>query len=176
MNTLSVKANINTTNTPLSNTFFSKSKKTKVSKTAFVERLARRSFSMDVTYNKDVKKFVKKYISKDRTGTELLLGRQTTFLPIFEKYIEEFQLPRELKNLPIQFSHQPFLMTPLEQQLYNFKLGKDYPLPIVDVNTQRKHASDILWGMRNDKEVLIESKRILKRHTLSDRNRMLRGE
>lgn len=101
MNTLSVKANINTINTPLSNTFFSKSKKTKVSKTAFVERLARRSFSMDVTYNKDVKKFVKKYISKDRTGTELLLGRQTTFLPIFEKYIEEFQLPRELKNLPI---------------------------------------------------------------------------
>lgn len=101
MNTLSVKANINTANTPTPNAFFSKSKKTKVSKTAFVERLARRSFSMDVTYNKDVKKFVKKYISKDRTGTELLLGRQTTFLPIFEKYIEEFQLPRELKNLPI---------------------------------------------------------------------------
>jgi len=96
----SIKANINTTKSHPT-TSFSESSKTKVSKTAFVERLERRSFSMDVTYNKDVKKFVEKYISKDRTGTELLLGRQTTFLPIFEKYIEEFQLPRELKNLPI---------------------------------------------------------------------------
>lgn len=98
---LSIKANTTTTTNSFPTTSFSESSKTKVSKTAFVERLERRSFSMDVTYNKDVKKFVKRYISKDRTGTELLLGRQTTFLPIFEKYIEELQLPRELKNLPI---------------------------------------------------------------------------
>ncbi len=98
---LSIKANNNTLTTSFSATYFSNSSKTQISKAAFVKRLERRSFSMDVTYNKDVKKFVKKYISKDRTGTELLLGRQTTFLPIFEKYIEEFQLPRELKNLPI---------------------------------------------------------------------------
>ncbi len=96
----SIKANNTTPNSILSISL-SEDSKTLVSKVAFVERLERRSFSMDVTYNKDVKKFVKKYISKDRTGTELLLGRQTTFLPIFEKYIEEFQLPRELKNLPI---------------------------------------------------------------------------
>lgn len=101
MISLSIKANDVTTTISFPTTSFSGSSKTKVSKTAFVERLERRSFSMDVTYNKDVKKFVKRYISKDRTGTELLLGRQTTFVPIFEKYIEEFQLPRELKNLPI---------------------------------------------------------------------------
>jgi len=98
---LSVKANNTTTTTSFPTTSFSESSKTKVSKTAFVERLERRSFSMDVTYNKDVKKFVKKYISKDRVGTELLLGRQATYLPIFEKYIRELQLPRELKNVPI---------------------------------------------------------------------------
>ncbi|MFK7773500.1 MAG: lytic transglycosylase domain-containing protein [Saprospiraceae bacterium] len=98
--TSSIKANTKPT-ASLPTAFLSESNKTKVSKTAFVKRLERRSFSMDVTYNKDVKKFVKKYISKDRVGTELLLGRQTTFLPIFEKYIEKFQLPRELKNLPI---------------------------------------------------------------------------
>ena len=101
MISLSIKANNVTTTISFPTTSISESSKTKVSKTAFVERLERRSFSMDVTYNKDVKKFVKRYISKDRTGTELLLGRQTTFLPIFEKYIEELQLPRELKNLPI---------------------------------------------------------------------------
>lgn len=98
--TSSIKAN-NKPTSSLPIAFASESNKTKVSKATFVKRLERRSFSMDVTYNKDVKKFVKKYISKDRVGTELLLGRQTTFLPIFEKYIEKFQLPRELKNLPI---------------------------------------------------------------------------
>ena len=98
---LSIKANTTTTTKSFKATSISESGKTNVSKTAFVERLERRSFSMEVTYNKDVKKFVKRYISKDRTGTELLLGRQTTFLPIFEKYIEALQLPKELKNLPI---------------------------------------------------------------------------
>lgn len=98
MISLSMKAN---TTTSFSTTSYSESSKTKVSEIAFAERLERRSFSMEVTYNKDVKKFVKRYISKDRLGTELLLGRQTTYEAIFEKYIQEFQLPRELKNIPI---------------------------------------------------------------------------
>ncbi len=82
----------------------------------------------------------------------------------------------ELRNLQTSFAHQPFLMTPLEQQLYNFKLGEDYPNPIVDIQSSRKFASDILWGLRNDPEVKNDSYRILKRHTLSDRKRMLKNE
>ncbi len=72
----------------------------------------------------------------------------------------------ELRNLSIPFAHQPFLMTEMEQQLYNFKLGKDYPKPIVDIEETRKKASDILWNMRTLKKVRSESDRILKKHTL----------
>jgi deoxyribodipyrimidine photo-lyase len=67
-------------------------------------------------------------------------------------------------------------MTELEQGLYYFKLGKDYPDPIVDIKENRKRASEILWNMKEDPEVVKESFRILKRHTLQDRNRMLRNE
>ncbi|WP_115463125.1 cryptochrome/deoxyribodipyrimidine photo-lyase family protein [Winogradskyella aurantiaca] len=82
----------------------------------------------------------------------------------------------ELAELPTAFVHEPYLLTELEQQLFNFKLGKDYPFPIVDIKENRKRASDILWNMKRDPEVLNESKRILNRHTIRDRNRMLSSD
>ncbi|WP_299127777.1 FAD-binding domain-containing protein [uncultured Winogradskyella sp.] len=82
----------------------------------------------------------------------------------------------ELADLQTPFVHEPYLMTDMEQTFYNFKLGEHYPYPIVDIKVNRKRASDILWNMKKDPEVLSESFRILKRHTISDRNRMLRNE
>jgi len=82
----------------------------------------------------------------------------------------------ELSELEIPFVHEPYLMTEMEQVLYNFKLGENYPHPIVDIKENRKRASDILWNMKDDAEVRRESSRILKRHTLSQRNRMLKNE
>ncbi|HAO15511.1 MAG TPA: deoxyribodipyrimidine photolyase, partial [Tenacibaculum sp.] len=70
----------------------------------------------------------------------------------------------ELKGLPINFRHEPFKLTLLEQKLYGFKMGKDYPKPIVDISTTRKKASDTIWGMRKDKDVIQESYRILNKH------------
>jgi len=46
----------------------------------------------------------------------------------------------ELKNVPIEFIHEPNLMSELEQKMYNVIIGKDYPLPIVDHNKARKVA------------------------------------
>lgn len=82
----------------------------------------------------------------------------------------------ELSKLEIPFVHEPYLMTEMEQVFYNFKLGENYPHPIVDIKINRKRASDILWNMKDDTEVRRESSRILKRHTISQRNRMLRNE
>ncbi|MBC3758548.1 deoxyribodipyrimidine photo-lyase [Hyunsoonleella sp. SJ7] len=75
----------------------------------------------------------------------------------------------ELRHLDTPFAHQPYLMTEMEQQFYNFKLGKDYPKPIVDLETSRKKAGDALWKLRKDKAVLAESQRILRKHTLRNR-------
>ncbi|WP_422103901.1 deoxyribodipyrimidine photo-lyase/cryptochrome family protein [Winogradskyella sp.] len=82
----------------------------------------------------------------------------------------------ELAHLDTPFVHEPYLMTPMEQAFFSFKLGVDYPYPIVDIKENRKKASDILWNMKKDAEVIEESFRILKRHTIRDRNRMLRNE
>lgn len=75
----------------------------------------------------------------------------------------------ELNDLDTPFAHQPYLMTEMEQQLFDFKLGKDYPKPIVDLEASRKKAGDTLWKLRKDKTVLEESERILRKHTLRNR-------
>lgn len=82
----------------------------------------------------------------------------------------------ELASLPTPFIHEPYLMTPLDQQFNNFEIGVDYPNPIINIKVARKKASDTLWKMKKDKKVQEESLRILKKHTLSDRSKLLKNE
>lgn len=82
----------------------------------------------------------------------------------------------ELASLPIGFIHEPYLMTPLDEQFNNFRLGLNYPKPIINNKSARKKAGDILFKMRKNPEVISENYRILKKHTLIDRNRMLKNE
>ena len=82
----------------------------------------------------------------------------------------------ELANIPLPFIHEPYLMTSLDQQFNNFELGKDYPYPIIEIKNARKNASDILWNLKKNATVLKENNRILKKHTITDRKRMLRND
>ena len=75
----------------------------------------------------------------------------------------------ELENLETRLAHEPYLMTPLEQKMYNVTIGKDYPSPIVDIKLNRKKASDTLWSIRKETIVKEENNRILKKHTTRDR-------
>lgn len=70
----------------------------------------------------------------------------------------------ELRNLPINFIHEPWTMTALEQSFYGVVLGKDYPLPIVDLEATRKTASKIVWSFRQTTAVQLEAKRVLQKH------------
>ena len=76
----------------------------------------------------------------------------------------------ELKDIPVEFIHEPYLMTQLDQKFANFTLGIDYPMPIVDLEATRKKASQTLWDFRKREQVKEENRRILKKHTLKDRN------
>lgn len=78
----------------------------------------------------------------------------------------------ELKNLPNELLHEPWKITAMEQQLYNFELGKDYPEPIVDLQESAKIARDKIWAHRNDPVVRMEGNRILRKHVLNRKNRM----
>lgn len=75
-------------------------------------------------------------------------------------------------SLYISFVHEPYLMTTLDQQFNNFKLGEHYPNPIIEIKFARKKASDILWEMKKDTRVQEENNRILKKHTNSEKNKM----
>lgn len=70
----------------------------------------------------------------------------------------------QLSKLPQKLWHEPYKITPLESQLYNFHLGVDYPSPIVNLNQQRKKASDVLCAYKEDTLVKSESFRILTKH------------
>lgn len=78
----------------------------------------------------------------------------------------------ELTPLPDSLVHTPWAITPFEEVMYNFYPGKNYPKPIVNLNESRKLASDVLWNMKKKPLVHKESKRILSRHTLSNKKRI----
>jgi deoxyribodipyrimidine photo-lyase len=54
------------------------------------------------------------------------------------EYVKKF-LP-SLSKIPEKFIHSPWEMSIEEQEKYNFKLGRDYPKPIVDLSDTRKRA------------------------------------
>jgi deoxyribodipyrimidine photo-lyase len=58
-------------------------------------------------------------------------------------------------------------MSLLEQELYAVKIGVDYPHPIVDIESTRKAASDIVWSFKKTNEVKKEGKKILAKHVNS---------
>ena len=76
----------------------------------------------------------------------------------------------ELNKIPINFLHEPWKMTSMDQSFCGIIIGKDYPSPIVDLVQTRKYASDMLWAMKDDPVVIFESRRILGKHTLHNRH------
>lgn len=71
----------------------------------------------------------------------------------------------ELSKLPTPFVHEPWKLTALEASFYQFELGVNYPVPIVNLGENLKKAGGILWAMRDHPGVLQESARILQQHT-----------
>ena len=72
----------------------------------------------------------------------------------------------ELKSIPKEFIHEPWKLTAMEQDMYSFKLGEDYPQPIVDLESSRQLASDSIWKIIQSERSKVEGKKILKKHTL----------
>jgi deoxyribodipyrimidine photo-lyase len=72
----------------------------------------------------------------------------------------------ELKAIPKEFVHEPWIMTLMEQQMYDFRLGEDYPIPIVDLDSSRKKASDEIWGIIQSQKSKANARVIIQKHTL----------
>lgn len=70
----------------------------------------------------------------------------------------------ELTEVPAPLIHSPWQLSEMEQVMYGFKLGEEYPEPIIDVKQSYKNAQALLWQWRKKPKVVIESKRLLARH------------
>ena len=75
----------------------------------------------------------------------------------------------ELVNIPTEFVHEPWKLTPIEQVFYNFEIGRDYPFPIVNLEEARRFSSEFFWNRRKEIETQIDGRRIVAKHTLPNR-------
>lgn len=75
----------------------------------------------------------------------------------------------ELSNIPAEFVHEPWKLTPIEQMLYDFEIGRDYPFPIVNLEEARRFSSEYFWNLRKELETIKDGKRIVAKHTLPNR-------
>ena len=74
----------------------------------------------------------------------------------------------ELRHLPNQAVHAPHLLPPLEAQMLNFDVARDYYHPIIDISAHSKQTAKRLWDYRERNDVLQEAKRIIRRHTMTN--------
>jgi len=70
----------------------------------------------------------------------------------------------ELRSLPPDRIHRPWAIPPLEAELLGFRLGRDYPAPIVDLAKAHRFASDQLWSVRKSASAREAGARIRSRH------------
>jgi deoxyribodipyrimidine photo-lyase len=71
---------------------------------------------------------------------------------------------QELRNVPTVFIHEPWKMTPLEQEMCGVIVGRDYPFPIVDNGEVMKENRRSIWEMRKNASVLLDSGRMVRTH------------
>lgn len=70
----------------------------------------------------------------------------------------------ELANVPVNYIHEPWKMTQMEQTFCGVVIGEHYPLPIVDLQESAKVARDKIWSHKNHPAVQQEKNRILATH------------
>ncbi len=67
----------------------------------------------------------------------------------------------ELAALPLHLVQQPWTISPMEQDMYQFVPGLHYPRPIIDLNADLKKNKDAIWALRKTDLVQEQNKKIV---------------
>lgn len=67
----------------------------------YIKRLQSIDSFMELSYNPTVKNFIELYTQRKRGLTEMILGLSSYYFPMFEEQLEKYNLPMELKYLPV---------------------------------------------------------------------------
>ena len=70
-------------------------------KEEYITRLSHLPNVIDMPYNEVVRKFIDQYSGRLRRSVSLMLGASNFYFPIFEEALETYQIPLELRYLPI---------------------------------------------------------------------------
>ena len=70
-------------------------------KETYIHRLQRLPNVIEMPYNEVVRKFIDQYTGRLRRTVSIILGASNFYTPIFEEALEAYQLPLELKYLPV---------------------------------------------------------------------------
>ena len=108
----------------------------------YIERLQRIPSIMEMPYNEVVQKFIDRYATRLRRSVGYMLGASNFYMPIFEQALETYNLPLELKYLPvIESALSPKATSRVGAAgLWQFMLatGKQYGLEVTSLVDERR--------------------------------------
>lgn len=70
-------------------------------KETYIDRLSRLPVVVEMPYNDIVRSFIDRYAARLRRSVSVMLGASNFYNPIFEEALESYQVPLELKYLPV---------------------------------------------------------------------------
>ena len=112
------------------------------SKEVYIERLGKLPNIIEMPYNEVVKQVIDRYAGRFRNSVSYMLGASNFYMPIFEQALEEYQLPLELKYLPvIESALNPTAVSHAGAAgLWQFMLntGKQYGLEVNSLVDERR--------------------------------------
>lgn len=108
----------------------------------YAKRLSRLPNVIDMPYNETVRKYIDRYCERLRPSVSIMLGTCNFYNPIFEEALESYQVPLELRNLPIIESalHPNAVSRAGAVGLWQFMIGtaKRYGLEVTSLIDERK--------------------------------------
>lgn len=108
----------------------------------YIRRLQNMPNVIEMPYNPVVRKFIDQYTGRLRRSVALMLGASNFYIPIFEEALEAYQLPLELKCLPmIESALNPGATSRVGAGgLWQFMIttGKRYDLEVTSLIDERR--------------------------------------
>lgn len=116
----------------------------------YVLRLRRLPTTIDMPYNNIVKKYIEDYAGKRARSVSYWLGAQNFYTPIFEEALEAYDVPLELKYLPIiESGLDPNAVSPAGATgLWQFMISatKGYDLEVTTLTDDRRDPVKASWA------------------------------
>lgn len=116
----------------------------------YVLRLRSLPTTIDMPYNSIVKKYIEDYAGKNARSVSYWLGAQNFYTPIFEEALEAYNVPLELKYLPIiESGLDPNAVSPAGATgLWQFMMSatKGYDLEVTTLTDDRRDPIKSSWA------------------------------